>query len=95
LYGYDGQKIHRYFADEWAKTDAVNIYDRHEVIRYCLMDDEGNIIGKALYSSTVEKSEKADDKSDITIAAKKLWDESDHTNLMENGRTPSFFVRIL
>lgn len=94
LYAYDGQKIHRYFADEWAKTDAINIYDRHEVIRYCLMDDEGNIIGKALYSSTVEKSEKADDKSDITQAAKKLWDESDHMNRMENGRTPSGLYRF-
>jgi hypothetical protein len=94
LYAYDGQKIHRYFSDEWAKTDAVNIYDRHEVIRYCLMDDEGKIIGKALYSSTVEKSEKVDDKSDITQAAKKLWDESDHTNKMENGRTPSGLYRF-
>ncbi len=94
LYAYDGQKIHRYFSDEWAKTDAVNIYDRHEVIRYCLMDDEGNIIGKALYSSTVEKSEKVDDKSDITTAAKKLWDESDHMKKMENGRTPSGLYRF-
>ncbi len=92
LYAYDGQKIHRYFSDEWAKTVAVNIYDRHEVIRYCLMDDEGNIIGKALYSSTVEKSEV--DKDDIQVAAKKLWDESDHTNRMDNGRTPSGLYRF-
>lgn len=94
LYAYDGQKIHRYFSDEWAKTVSVNIYDRHEVIRYCLMDDEGNIIGKALYSSTVEKAEKADDKDDITKAAKKLWDESDHTKRMDNGRTPSGLYRF-
>lgn len=94
LLSYDGQKIHRYFSDEWAKTVSVNIYDRHEVIRYCLMDDEGNIIGKALYSSTVEKPEKADDKDDITVAAKKLWDESDHNHRMENGRTPSGLYRF-
>lgn len=94
LFAYDGQKIHRYFSDEWAKTVAVNIYDRHEVIRYCLMDDEGNIIGKALYSSTVEQPEKNDDKDDITAAAKKLWDESDHNNRQENGRTPSGLYRF-
>lgn len=94
LYAYDGQKIHRYFADEWAKTVAVNIYDRHEVVRYCLMDDEGNIIGKALYSSTVEQPEKADDKNDITAAAKKLWDESDQLNRGENGRTASGLYRF-
>jgi len=94
LFAYDGQKIHRYFADEWAKTSAVNIYDRHEVVRYCLMDDEGKIIGKALYSSTVEKSEKADDKDEIQQAAKKLWDESDQNRRNENGRTPSGLYRF-
>ncbi|MEB2453890.1 hypothetical protein Q3369_15485, partial [Listeria monocytogenes] len=50
---YDGQKIHRGFEDEWAKTIECNIYDRHEVLRYCVVDDEGRIIGKLLYSSTV------------------------------------------
>src|SRR5678809_1046179 len=52
---YDGQKIHRYFSDEWGKTTEANVFDRHEVVRYCLLDEEGNIVGKALYSTTVEK----------------------------------------
>lgn len=73
-------------------TVSVNIYDRHEVIRYCLMDDEGNIIGKALYSSTVEKLET--DKEGVQEAAKKLWDESDQNNRQENGRTPSGLYRF-
>lgn len=89
---YDGQKIHRYFSDEWAKTTEVNIYDRHEVIRYCLMDDEGKIIGKALYSSTVEKLET--DRDGIQEAAKKLWEDSDQLNKQENGRTPSGLYRF-
>jgi len=88
---YDGQKIHRYFGDEWAKTTEVNIYDRHEVIRYCLMDDEGKIIGKALYSSTVEKLDT--DRDGIQEAAKTLWNDSDHLNKQENGRTPSGLYR--
>lgn len=88
---YDGQKLHRTFQDEWCKTTEVNIYDRHEVIRYCLVDDEGRIIGKALYSSTVEKLDT--DRDGIQDAAKKLWDDSDHMNRQENGRTSSGLYR--
>jgi hypothetical protein len=88
---YDGQKLHRYFSDEWAKTTEVNIYDRHEVVRYCLLDDEGRIIGKALYSSTVEQLET--ERNGIQEAAKNLWDDSDQTNRQANGRTPSGLYR--
>jgi hypothetical protein len=89
---YDGQKLHRGFFDEWAKTTEVNVYDRHEVIRYCLMDDEGNIIGKALYSSTVEKLET--DREGIQDAAKLLWRDSDQNNRTESGRTASGLYRF-
>jgi hypothetical protein len=89
---YDGQKLHRYFADEWGKTVEVNIYDRHEVIRYCLLDDEGRIIGKALYSSTVEKLDS--EKEGVQEAAKTLWEDSDQLNRQENGRTPSGLYRF-
>lgn len=89
---YDGQKIHRYFCDEWAKTTEVNVADRHEVIRYCLMDDESNIIGKALYSSTVEKLDT--ERNGIQEAAKVLWDDSDQNNRQENGRTASGLYRF-
>lgn len=89
---YDGQKIQRYFADEWAKTTEVNIYDRHEVIRYCLLDDEGKIIGKALYSSTVEKLDT--ERDGIQDAARNLWNDSDQLNKQENGRTSSGLYRF-
>jgi hypothetical protein len=89
---YDGQKLHRYFSDEWAKTTEVNIYDRHEVVRYCLLDDEGKIIGKALYSSTVEKIET--ERNGIQDAARNLWNDSNQLNREENGRTPSGLYRF-
>ena len=89
---YDGQKLQRYFGDEWCKTTEVNVYDRHEVIRYCLLDDEGNIIGKALYSSTVEKLDT--DREGIQEAAKLLWDDSDQLNKGENGKTASGLYRF-
>lgn len=89
---YDGQKLHRYFRDEWAKTDATNVYDSHEVIRYCLLDEEGNIIGKALYSSTVEKLDT--DKEGVQEAAKQLWDASDQNRRNEKGETESGLYRF-
>ena len=91
----DGMKVHRGFQDEWAKTIECDIYDRHEVMRYCVVDDEGNIIGKLLYSSTVEKLDS--EKTGVQDGAKKLWDGSDQLNKGANGRTPSglyrFFMR--
>ena len=88
----DGQKVHRAFQDEWAKTVECDIYDRHEVMRYCVVDDEGNIIGKLLYASTVERIES--EKEGVQDGAKKLWDDSDQNNKGENGRTPSGLYRF-
>lgn len=88
----DGMKVHRGFQDEWAKTIECNIYDRHEVMRYCIVDDEGRIIGKLLYSSTVEKIDT--DKDGVQDAAKLLWNESNQNNRKENGRTASGLYRF-
>lgn len=88
----DGQKVHRSFQDEWAKTIECDIYERHEVMRYCVVDDEGNIIGKLLYASTVEKIES--EKKGVQDGAKKLWDDSDQLNKGENGRTSSGLYRF-
>jgi hypothetical protein len=89
---YDGSKIHRYFSDEWGKTTEANIFDRHEVIRYCLMDERSNIIGKCLYSTTVEKLDS--DKDGVQEAAKTLWEASDQNNREANGRTQSGLYRF-
>lgn len=88
----DGMKVHRNFNDEFAKTIECNIHDRHEVIRYCLLDDEGKIIGKTLYSSTVEVLDT--DREGVQEGAKLLWEESDHLNKAENGRTTSGLYRF-
>jgi len=88
----DGQKIHRKLDDEWAKTVECNIYERHEVTRYCLMDDEGRIIGKVLYTSTVEVLDT--EKDGVQEAAIKLWNDSDQNNKGEGGRTASGLYRF-
>jgi hypothetical protein len=89
---YDGQKLHRYVADECGKTTEVNVYDRHEVVRYCLLDDEGNIIGKALYTTTVEKL--VTEKDGVQDAFKLLWEESNQDKRQENGTTSSGLYRF-
>lgn len=86
LLAYDGQKLQSYVRDECLKTFEVDVYEGLDVIRYCLMDDEGRIIGKALYTSTVEieedgkKGKKRKPDSVSEQAGKKLWDDSDHLN---------------
>lgn len=91
LFGYDGQKLHRYVADEAGKTFDVNIYDRHEVVRYCMLDGQGNVLGKALYTTTVEKSES--DRVAVVEAFKKLWDESNKEEKGPNGQTKTGLYR--
>jgi hypothetical protein len=90
---YDGQKLHRYVADECGKTTEVNVYDRHEVVRYCLLDDEGQIIGKALYTTTVEKL--TTEKDGVQEAFKLLWEESNQDKRKENGTTSSGLYRFI
>jgi hypothetical protein len=90
--GYDGQKLHRKFDDEFCKTVECNIYERHEVTRFCLVDEEGNIIGKVLYSSTVEKLKT--DREGVQEGAKLLWDESNQLDIQENGQTKSGCYRF-
>jgi hypothetical protein len=83
---YDGQKIHRYLGDEVGKTADINVWERYLVTRYCHLDDEGKIIGKALLTTTVEDMEQGG------AAFKKIWANSDHTNKI-GRRTASGLYR--
>jgi len=75
-------KIHRYLADEAGKTKNVDVYERHQVVQFCLQQEE-HIIGKALYTTTVEEME------DGGASFKELWKASDQTHKNANGRTMS------
>jgi len=81
-FAYDGMKIHRYLADEAGKTSKVDVYDRHQVVQFCLQQEE-TIIGKALYTTTVEEME------DGGESFKALWQASDQNKKNTNGRTKS------
>lgn len=83
---YDGQKIHRYLGDEVGKTAEVNVWERYLVTRYCHLDDEGKIIGKALLTTTVEDMEQGG------AEFKKIWDNSDQVT-QTGKRTASGLYR--
>lgn len=85
-FAYDGTKLHRYLGDEAGKTKSVDVYERHQVVQFCMMQDE-NIIGKCLYTTTVEEME------DGGEAFKKLWMASDQSNRNNNGKTRSGLYR--
>ena len=85
---YDGQKMLRYLCDEIFKTKDVDILERHRLVRPCLEDSSGNVIGKAIYTSTVE------DMEGYIEDYLELWDRSDHSKKMTNGKTKSGLYRF-
>jgi len=88
---YDGWKLQRYLCDEFGKTAGANILERHDVIKYCLMDVP-RIIGKAFYATTVEDMA----AGDVVRQVIDLWDASDHVGGRgEDGRTASGLYRMM
>lgn len=88
VYAYDGRKKRRIFEDEIGKTQEANIYDRHNVVRYCLETD-GEWTGFKLGSTTVE--DMASGGAEFLI----LWNESDMNKRDDNGHTISGMYRIM
>lgn len=53
---YDGDKLSRYVGDECGKMKDVDVYERHQTVQFCFEDNQtGRIIGKGLYTTTVEE----------------------------------------
>ncbi len=78
---FDGRKMYFYINDECGKNTNADVSETLEIIRPCLMEDE-EIIGKALFTSTVEEMERKGGKN-----MKKIWDDSDRNpNLKESER---------
>lgn len=70
VFAYDGWMLGFYVGDEVGKTENVNIYDRYNVIKYCLVDHNGRLVGKALHTTTVEDMKNGD------RSFHKLWKNS-------------------
>ncbi len=82
IFALDGSKLGTYIDDEFGKTPDVDVWDRWNVVRFCL-DQDGVWCGKALHTSTIEELESGG------RAAKKLWDASNPNQKDDNGRTAS------
>ncbi len=91
---YDGEELGYYIDDEFAKLIECNAAERWDIVRFCLTNNTQEIVGKALHISTVEKMGvgEADDFS--LINAWKLWQDSDPTELDDNGQTKSGLFRF-
>lgn len=79
---YDGSKLKRYISDECGKLVKHDIYERHNVVKFCCTVGT-EIIGKCLYTTTVE--DKDDGGGNFSI----LWHASNPLNKGQNGRTQS------
>jgi len=95
---FDGSKLHRYVSDESAKTpEEHDIYERNEVVKLCC-EENGQIIGKILHTTTIENMGGVDDKGKSTkesgVKFKELWKNSNPAELSENGRTVTWLWRF-
>lgn len=84
---YDGSKLNSYVCDEFGKTMEVNVWDRWNVVRFCL-DQDGEWVGKSLFTTTIEDMENGGENG------KKVWESSDPLERNENGRTKSGMYRF-
>lgn len=86
-YAYDGTKLHRYLGDEVGKTMEVDVWERHNVVRFC-SELDGQYIGKLLYTTTVEEMDSGGE------SFKRLWENSNQEERNPQGRTPSGLFRF-
>ena len=71
---YDGEQLYFYIADECGKSDRANVYKRHEIVEPCMYINGTQLVGKMLYTTTVEDIGDSDMYSEGNF--KRLWDES-------------------
>lgn len=84
---YDGNALYGYVLDEFGKPQRANVWDTWNIVRYC-MDQDGNWVGKAFVTSTIEDL-------DVTgRGPKDIWINSDQSKRDPNGRTTSGLYRL-
>lgn len=85
---YDGYEMVFYWGDEIGKTGGkVNVSTRHDIVKHSIENND-EIVGKILYTSTVEEMEK-----DGAAACKQIWDDSDFMDVDAFMQTRSGLIR--
>lgn len=88
---YDGDKLYVYISDECGKVEKASIYKRHGIVKPCMTVGK-NIIGKMMYTTTVEDIGDADKYDEGNF--ERLWDESDQNKKdIKTGQTISGLYR--
>jgi len=85
---YNGFKLSRYYCDEFGNFTEGNAYSRWNVVKPCLQVG-AKIIGKAIFTTTVEELERGGGK-----AAYDIYKDSDPNNKGADGRTASGLYRL-
>lgn len=80
---FDGDKLQRYIGDEVFKTEHIDVERRHQVHKFCC-ENNGEVIGKMIYPSTVEEIEGSTEKY-ISMWEEANWDERDELGFTKNG----------
>lgn len=87
---FDSDKLHAYVRDEVFKPieggKKLDIIDMWLQVRPTMQLGSRKIIGKAIFTSTVEEG--------VTEQGIRIWDMSDYSKKNELGRTESWMVRI-
>lgn len=92
--GADGARVARAYIDEFGKYKQINPKELWGLMKKALMDDmTDEIIGKALFTSTIEDMK----GGDTLETAKELWKDSnpDPEKLDPLGRTTSGLIRVV
>ncbi len=84
---YDGTKQRYNYQDEIGKTVEVNVNDRINIVKECVMDGS-DVVGKILATTTVEEMEKKGGKY-----CRMVWDRADPKKLLPNGETQNGLLR--
>jgi hypothetical protein len=85
---YDGYKLFRYYCDEFGKFLEGDAYSRWNIVKPCLQVGV-KIIGKAIFTTTVEELEKGGGQ-----AAYDIYLDSDPKERKADGRTRSGLWRL-
>ena len=85
---YDGATLGGLIRDEEGKAENVNVNMRHSITASSVYRD-GKVVGKIISTTTVEEWEKGGENF------KKMWDDSDPSELNELGETKSGLYKIM
>jgi hypothetical protein len=84
---YDGEKLKRYYCDEFGKYTEGDASERWDIVKPCLVVGT-TIVGKAYFTTTVEELERKGGQ-----AALDIYNDSDYNDRKKDGRTKSGMYR--